>query len=90
MELRDVRMVQRGEDLRFAVEAGEALGIPREEIRQNLDRNVTIEASVPRAEHFAHAAGAERREHFKRTQAIANNHRHGATMILPIERVTAK
>ena len=38
-------MVQRGEQLRFALEAREAVGIVREDVGQNLDRDVAIQLS---------------------------------------------
>ena len=43
--LRDVRVIQRGEDLRFALESREAIGIVGERLRQDLDRDVAIAAS---------------------------------------------
>ena len=54
----DVRMVQRREHLRFALEAREAIGIGGEGVRQDLDRDVAIELRVARAIDLAHAAGA--------------------------------
>ena len=41
----DVRMVERREHLRFALETGEAIGIARERIGQDLQRDVAIRAS---------------------------------------------
>ena len=57
----DVRMIQRRERLRFALEAGQAIGISRERVGQDLDRDVAIQLRVARAIHLAHAAGADRR-----------------------------
>ena len=37
----DVWMIQRGEELRFALEAGDAFGVGGEERGQSLDRDVT-------------------------------------------------
>ena len=42
----DVRMIQRGEHPRFALEAREAIGIAREHTRQDLDRDVASELRV--------------------------------------------
>ena len=64
-------MIQRGEDLRFALEAGEAIGIAGEGIRQNLERDVAIQLRIARAIHLAHAAGAKGREDFVRAEAGA-------------------
>ena len=52
-------MVQRREDLRFALEPRQALGIVRERVGQDLDRDVAIELRVAGPIDLAHAAGAE-------------------------------
>ena len=54
-----LRMIQRGEDLRFALEAREPLGIGDERVGQDLDGDVPLQPRVARAIDFAHAAGAE-------------------------------
>ena len=56
---RDVRMVQRGEDFRFALESGKALGIRREGLRQNLQSDVAFQSGIPRPIDFTHAADAD-------------------------------
>jgi hypothetical protein len=53
-------VVERGEDLRLAAEAGDALGVLREGGGQHLDRHLAAELRVARAQHLAHAAGADR------------------------------
>ena len=58
----DVRMVERREHPRFALEAREPLGIRREDVRQDLDRDVAPELRVARAIDLAHPARAERRK----------------------------
>ena len=58
VEVRDVRMVQRGEDLRFAAEAHEPIGIRREGVGQNLQRDDAIELGVAGAVDLAHPARA--------------------------------
>ena len=68
---RDVRMVQRGEDLRFAPEAREAIGIQREGRRPDLERDVAIEVGVARPVDLAHAAGADKLEDRVGTERIA-------------------
>ena len=67
----DVRMIQRGQRLRFALEAREPLGIGDEQLGQDLDRDVAIELRVARAIHLAHAAGAERGEDLVGAEARA-------------------
>src|SRR4029453_4483447 len=63
--------------LGFARETGDAVGVPRE-IPQNLDRNVSIEPGVPGAIHPAHAARADQRDDFVRTEASSGGQRHEA------------
>ena len=55
----DVRMIQRGEHLRFTLETGKAIGIPCKGVRQHLQRDLTIQLRVARAIHLAHAAGSK-------------------------------
>ena len=51
-------MVQRGEQLRFALKASESIGISSEFTRQRLDRNLTAQLRVGCSIDFAHRAGA--------------------------------
>ncbi len=53
----DVRMVQRRERLRFALKPGEAIGVLRERVGQNLQRDLASERRVAGAIDLAHAAG---------------------------------
>ena len=62
VDRRDVRMVERGEDLRLALEAREPLGIARERVGQNLQRDVAVELGVAGPIDLAHPAGADRRQ----------------------------
>ncbi len=55
----DVRVVQSREDFGFAAEAGHAVGVVGDGIRQDLDGDVPLEFDVPGAVHLAHAAGAD-------------------------------
>ena len=71
VDARDVRMIQRREDLRFALEAREAIGIVRERVRQDLDRDVAIQLRVARAIDLAHAACADRGDDFVDAEARA-------------------
>ena len=56
---RDVRMIQRGQHLRFACEAGHTVGIVRERLRQHLDRDLAVQLGVGGAIHRAHPAFTE-------------------------------
>ena len=71
VDRRDVWMVHRGQKPRFAVEACESLGIARKPLGQHLQRHVATQGAVVRAVHLSHAARANRREDFIRTQAVA-------------------
>ena len=42
---RDVRMIERGEDFGFALEAGEPIGVARERVGQDLDARPRASAS---------------------------------------------
>jgi hypothetical protein len=57
----DVRVVERGERLRLALEAREPVGIASHLRREHLERHVAPELRVGGAIHFAHAARANRR-----------------------------
>ena len=64
-------MIERREQLRFALEARHAVGVRRERRRQDLQRDVAIQLRVARAIHFAHSPGAEGREDFVGAEARA-------------------
>ena len=63
-------MRQRGDGLRLALESGEAFGIGGDRSRQDLDRDVAIEARVAGAIHLAHTAGAERLQDLVAAEAV--------------------
>ena len=67
----DVRMIQRGQHLGFAVEARKPLRIAGEGLWQNLDRDLALQLRVARAIDLAHATGAERGQDFVRAEARA-------------------
>ena len=72
----DVGMVQRGEELRFALEAGQPIGIAGEEVGQDLERDVAPEPRVAGAKHLAHAPGAELADDLVRAQFRAGSQGH--------------
>ena len=72
VDLRDVRMVQRREDLGFALEAGQPFRIGREGRGKDLDRNAALQPGVASLVDLAHTAGAQRRDHLVRTDAGAS------------------
>jgi hypothetical protein len=69
-------MRQRGDRLRFALEARDTIGIGRELPGQDLDRDKPIQLRIARAIDLAHAAGANRPGHFVRAEACARGQRH--------------
>ena len=52
-------MVQRREQLRLPLEAGQAIGIGGESLGQDLDRHFAVEGGVQRLPDHAHAALAD-------------------------------
>jgi len=90
VDLRDARVIERGERLRLAREACESLRIVHERIGQNLDRDVAVQPGVPRPIHLAHPAGAYRRHDLVRAEACASRKSHGTRLILATELLTTK
>ncbi len=66
----DMRMVQRGEHPRLAIEAGASLGIVEPDAREDLDGHITIEAAVAGAIDLAHAAFAKQGVNGERSEAL--------------------
>ena len=60
MDRDDVRVVQRGDRLRFPLEALPPLGVGRHQTGQDLDRDLAMKARVLADENLAHAALSER------------------------------
>src|SRR5262249_42213293 len=56
---RDIRVVERREDLRFAFEARESIRIARKRGRQDLDGHVAIQFRIARAIDLAHSADTQ-------------------------------
>ena len=52
-------MIQRGEDFGFALKTREPFRIRRDCGRQNLERDLSLQLGVRRAEHLPHAAFAD-------------------------------
>jgi hypothetical protein len=55
----DVRVVERGEEVRLALETGEALGVLSDLGREDLDGHVTVKVGVGGAVDLAHAPGPD-------------------------------
>ena len=69
-------MIQRCEDLRLACEPREPLRIRREQLRQDLQRDIAIEPGIARAEDLTHAAFAEFVDDFVRSEMVAGGNAH--------------
>ena len=69
----DVRMVERRQHLRFALETRESLRVGGEEVRQNLDGHVTVQSRVACPVDFAHPAGPEGGQDFVAAEASAGS-----------------
>ena len=54
--MRDMRMIERGQEFGFAVEASQGLGMAREFRGENLDRDIAFLLRVARAIDLAHSA----------------------------------
>ena len=67
----DVGMIQRGEHLGFALEPCQAVGVVRERLRQDLDRDVTIQLGVACAVDLTHSTLADRGDDFVDAEARA-------------------
>ncbi len=77
VDVPDVGVVQGGEELGFALEAGEAIGIGRERVWQDLERHVAVELRVAGAVDLAHTAVADLAGNGVRTEAVTDGQSHG-------------
>jgi hypothetical protein len=85
--VRDIVMVECGEDLSLAREPREPIAISSDKLGQNLQRDIAIERHVAGAIDLAHAARTDEREDFVRTEARAGGKSHlSRRMILPRRR----
>ena len=71
VNVRDVRVVERGQQLRLATEPRETFRIIRERFGQHLDGDVATELGVSSPIDLAHPARAEQRDDFIRAEAGA-------------------
>jgi hypothetical protein len=59
VQRRDIRMIQRGQQARLALESLNRLGVGSAGLRQNLERDLTFEFRIARAIDLAHATHAD-------------------------------
>ena len=76
INLRDVGVIERSENLRLTLEPGQTIRIVAENVGHNLDGNVTSKLRVVRSEHNAHSAFAERRLDLVASDSCANCKSH--------------
>ena len=72
-------MIQRGQELRLALEAREAIGIGGEQVGEDLDRDVAIQFPVAGAIHLPHPALAKLGENVIRPNGGSNIEGHSAS-----------
>ena len=73
IDRRDVRMIQRRERLRLALEPRHAFGVGGERVRQDLDRDLAAERRVRRPVDLPHAALTDQRGDFVDAEAGAGS-----------------
>ena len=77
VDLRDVGVIQRREDFRFALETRQPFRVRGKGGRKDLDRDLPLQFRVGRAVNLAHSTVAERSGHFIQTEASAGRERQG-------------
>ena len=77
MDARDIRMVERGEKFGLALKASDAIGVCREGVRKDLERDIARETDVGGPIDLAHAPLAEQGHDFISAEAAARGERHG-------------
>ena len=81
----DVRVRQGRDRLRFPFESGKRIGVLRQPVGKDFDRDVAGEARVPSAVHLSHSSGAQGREDFVWSEpATAFDHRPPIRIPLPV------
>jgi hypothetical protein len=71
VDVRNVRVIERGEHVCLALEARQPLGILGEDVRQDFQRDVAVELGVAGAIDLAHAARADGGDDFIGAEARA-------------------
>ena len=82
VDRRDVRMVERGEHLRFPLEARHPIAIEGNGSGQDLQRNVASELAVACAIDLTHPARAENRDDVVRPEPGAGREKHSGGLCL--------
>jgi hypothetical protein len=72
----DVRMIQRAGQARFLLESDEVLGVRRQLGADDLERDVSVQAHIPRPVDLAHASGPDEACDLVNTQLGASREAH--------------
>jgi hypothetical protein len=78
MDRDDVRMRESCYGTHLAVKACHRVGIGRQALWQDLDRDISAESGIPRSIHVAHATGTEGGDNFIRAEARSWGEGHGS------------
>ena len=78
MDCDDVRMRESGYGTRLAVKACHRVGIGRQPLWQDLDRDISAESGIPRSIHFTHATGTEGGDNLIGAEARSWGKGHGS------------
>src|SRR5215472_4729583 len=78
----DVRMIERGEHLRLALEPRKTVGVGCERVRQNLESNLAIQLGITGAIDLAHAARADLGDDFVGAETCARAVTQGSDRII--------
>jgi hypothetical protein len=76
VNVRDIRMIECRQHLRFAPESRQPVRILSQSGRKNLDGDFAVELDVARGVHLVHATRAEGREDFVVTELVAHGKRY--------------
>ena len=79
----DIGVVETRQDLRFPLEPGQAIRIVREFVRQDLERDLTVELRVGGLPDLAHPALADESGHLVVAEAGLRSHRHRSVGSIP-------
>src|SRR5437868_2013910 len=82
VDMSDVGMIERSQNLGLALESGRTPGIAGELFRQYLQRDIALQLRVPRPIDFSHSTRAERREDLIRAEGCAWSQGHWSWILL--------